>query len=215
MRTLTGQGLTCNTSEPAKYPFGRIKDDSAPGVHDGTPLTELAPLSDLYQGVMEQFRLAGVTPDEAVEQVNASQIVEAFGWFAPVAVIRVGATIGNLTPRVLGGKYQPGYSATFAYQQASSHNGALFKLAILKGGSASATEKYCVQVTNARGDDAVMGTTDTAGIAVSANHDVQDAAFYFTNNTDYNISAACGNASDADEDNLKLTPMIITVHRVA
>lgn len=213
MRTFIGQGLPCDTTDLLNYPKGRVKDDSAPGVHDGTPLTELAGLSDIYQGVIEQMRIAGVVPDETPEKKAASQIVEAFGWFAPVCVLRVGGTMGNITPRVLGGKYQPGYTATFVYHELSG-DAALFKLSILKGGLASATEKYCVQVTPAKGANALVGSTNTAAAVCSARHDVADASFYFINDTQDNVSVAAGNVSDASENDLKLMPMIITVHRV-
>ena len=214
MRTLTGQSIPHIVTGDPDYPYGRIQDETVPGAGDGTPLTELAGLADIYQGVIEQMRLAGVTPDEAEEKKEASQIVEAFGWFAPVCVLRVGTTLDNATFRVLGGKYQPGYTATMAYEQFASDR-AEFKLSILKGGSASATEKYLVSVSNAFIFPDTSAGGDTAAIGINALHDLAtDGQVYFKNDTSANIMAATGSVTDAGESNLQAVGMIITVHRV-
>src|SRR5574343_1479439 len=154
MRTLTGSSIpNIDTTDPSNYPYGRVKEETIPGAGDGTPITETVGgggMGDIYQGVIEQMRLAGITPDENPEKKDASQIVEEFGWFCPVAVIKVGPSLDNSTPRVLSGKYQPGYSATFEYGSfVSNGKYALFQLAIKKGGSVSGTEKYFVTVAPA------------------------------------------------------------------
>lgn len=221
MRTLTGSSIpNIDTTDPTNYPYGRVKEETIPGAGDGTPITETVGgggMGDIYQGVIEQMRLAGITPDEEPEKKNASQIVEAFGWFAPVAVLRVGVTADNLTPRVLGGKYQPGYTATFAYGTWNNTNKyATFKLSVLKNGSASATEKYLVTVANVKGAAAYAGSTQTAGITLSAYHDITNTNNWaFLNDTDNNVSACAGNVSDASENDLKYAGMTIIVHRIA
>lgn len=216
MRTLDGQSIPNIITTDPDYPHGRVQDESSPGAGDGTPITELAGIADIYQGVIEQCRLAGVVPDETPEKKSASQIVEAFGWFAPVAVIKVGPSIDDATPRVLSGKYQPGYSATFAYGSHSA-NGMydLFQLAIKKGGAVSGTEKYFVTVAPAVAP-AIAGTSGTSanGLVVSAQHDpTSAAASYFMNDSAGNIAVAAGDFADVDANDLKI-PMIITVHRV-
>lgn len=217
MRTLDGQSIPNIITTDPDYPHGRVQDESSPGAGDGTPITELAGIADIYQGVIEQMRLAGVVPDETPEKKEASQIVEAFGWYAPVAVIRVGVTADNLTPRVLGGKYQNGYTATFVYGSFDNTSKyATFKLSVLKGGAASATEKYLVTLSNCKGANALAGSTDKAGIVLSAYHDVTDTNNWaFLNDTADNVSASAGNVTDAAENDLKYAGMTIIVHRIA
>lgn len=223
MRTLTGSSIpNIDTTDPTNYPYGRVKEETIPGAGDGTPITEKVGgggMGDIYQGVIEQMRLAGITPDEEPEKKDASQIVEAFGWFAPVAVIKCGATLDNATFRVLGGKYQPGYTATIEYGSFVANGKiAMYQLAIKKNGEVSATEKYLVSAVNGVNGFPIAGTagTSAAAVTVSASHDITDASNWaFYNDTANNINVAAGDLSDADENDLKAWGMIITVHRIA
>jgi len=221
MRTLTGQSIPNIISTDGDYPYGRAQDETIPGAGDGTPITEKVGgggMADIYQAVIEQMRLAGIIPNEAPEKKEASQIVEAFGWFAPVAVIKCGATLDNATYRVLGGKYQKGYTAEIEYGSfVANGKVALYKLTIKKDGAVSATEKYLVNVVTGAGGFPIAGTSGTSAtaVAVSASHDFTDGSNWaFYNDTASNINVAAGDLSDADADDLKTWGMIITVHRV-
>lgn len=139
MRTLTGQALTNDNTNPTDYPYGRVKDSSAPGAGDGTPLLEAAGTADMYQANIELLRLAAITPDENPEYKENSQIVTAMKTIfrPPVAIISCaadvagGATVTELE-KMLGNK-----DFTYSISQLTwdSVNGArLFNLNITSGG---------------------------------------------------------------------------------
>jgi hypothetical protein len=192
MRTLKGQTVVRNESNPSDYPFDRILD-AVPGVSAGTPGEEKT-FGDLLQGFYEVLRRAGITPDETPEKKDSSQFADAIELLAPVAVIKVGF---DSTIKVLGGTYKRGYSAEYA--ASLQLTGAVAtKLTIKKDGVVS-TENFYVDVTIT--SSAALKDQITAGASHGSNN-----AFGYFDNDDNNIyiSANGGGTSDADLEKVNL-----------
>jgi len=176
MRTLKGQAVVRNESNPSDYPFDRILD-AVPGVSAGTPGEEKT-LGDLLQGFYEVLRRAGITPNEAPEKKDSSQFADAVEFLKPVAIIRAGYDVTTSAVGLLGGKFKTGYNATFVEFDTSGTTTIQCKLSVLKGGVAC-TEKLLVSVTPGY---------ITPGI-VSAIHGIESDGddYYFDNASDWNI----------------------------
>lgn len=192
MRTLKGQAVVRNESNPSDYPFDRILD-AVPGVSAGTPGEEKI-LGDLLQGFYEVLRRAGITPNEAPEKKDSSQFADAIELLAPVAVIKVGF---DSTIKVLGGTYKRGYSAEYAASLRLT-GAVATKLTIKKDGVVS-TENFYVDVTITSSE--ALKDHVTAG----ASHGSNNAFGYFDNDSaNIYISANGGSTSDADLEKVNL-----------
>lgn len=63
-------------ANPAKYPYGLMKNDATPGDGTGTPLMQESSGDNIQPFYAMLFR-AGIVPDNASENVTASQVVTA------------------------------------------------------------------------------------------------------------------------------------------
>ena len=185
-----------DATDLVNYPHGRVKDDTTSVAKDGTPIMEKT-WGDIYNGIVELLRIAGITSSGVAEKKGASDLADAVGFLNPVMIIKVGY---DATVKVLGGAYKAGYTA--AYTTAASLTGAIAnKLTINKDGVLS-TENYFVDVT-------IVSSVDLkAQITAGASH----GTIYFDNDdSNIYISANSGGTSDAD---LQKVSLIIKVFKV-
>lgn len=88
-----------NVSDPAGYPYGRAKNETAPGGRDGTPLEE-AWVSDLWGFLQALLSAAGITPSGTADKVGASEYLEGVAYVAThttftSAIEQTGASADN------------------------------------------------------------------------------------------------------------------------
>jgi hypothetical protein len=201
MRTLKGQTVVRDESNPSDYPFDRILN-AIPGVSAGTPGEEKT-FGDILQGIYEVLRRAGITPDETPEKKDSSQFADAVEFLKPVAILKLGGGgIGEVA--VLNANAREGY--TFEYV-VSSYSDVTYtasnKLTIKKDGVVS-TENFIVQVSPCL-------ATGGAGInIVAAKHGAGDSAAYFTND-DENIIINVASDSQAVAER---TNLIATIYKI-
>lgn len=203
MRTLKGQAVVRNESNPSDYPFDRILD-AVPGVSAGTPGEEKT-FGDILQGIYEVLRRAGITPDETPEKKDSSQFADAVEFLKPVAIIRAGYDSTAAAVGLFGGKYKTGYSAAFVETSTSGTTTVLCKLSIKKDGVVS-TEKFFVCVSS--------GMVQAGAISAKHNFDSDGSDYYFDNDAAGNI-----NYYDADGSDIanvrEVTQFIIKVYKIA
>lgn len=205
MRTLKGQAVVRNESNPSDYPFDRILN-AVPGVSAGTPGEEKT-FGDILQGIYEVLRRAGITPDETPEKKDSSQFADAVLNMQPIAIIRAGWDGDNAQMTVFGGKYAEGYSATFVESSVLGDTGVLCKLTVKKNGVVT-TENLLVSVSQAYFLAAPIN---------SASHGYNQTpaylGWYFQNDDAGNIFV--GDADSAAIADLRVrTNLLITVYKV-
>jgi len=202
-----------DTSDLANFPQGRFKNkDSTPGTE-----TSERTLGDVIQFCYEVLRRAGIEPNDLPEQRSISQVADAVGFLKPVAIIRTGVIdTGTGEIGIMGAMYEEGYNASFEYLDwSSTGKEAYFKLRV--GFEDSETIDCVVQASLAHGVGALVGTTDTAAVSVTATHDIyvpNPGEFKFSNNVDNNIVVSAGNVTDASEAELKTKNLLFIVYKV-
>lgn len=191
-----------DATDLVNYPHGRVKNDTSLGAKDGTPIAEKT-WGDIYNGIVELLRLAGITSSGVAEKKGASDLADAVGFLKPIAVLKLGGGgIGEAA--VLNSSAVTGY--TFKYV-AGSYSSVTYKatnkLTILKDLAAS-TENFIVHVTP-------VLTVGAAGLnIVAAKHGALDSGSYFANDSE-NIEI---NVASDNEAVAMRTNMIATIYKV-
>lgn len=222
MRTLQGQGLTRDTSDPTNYPYDRVKDDTAPGANDGTPLVEACGPADLLQAAIELLRKASITPNENPEYKSNSQVNDALDYLygnsaQPVAVIYAAYESGSdnlVTQTILGnGLNHTWTKGTFASVNSVSMG---FKLNITDAGN------YIINASNVGAEIKGYNAPPTkyAAVTVNAGHD--DTTNYFKNNISNNVTFSIGDPDGTFKGGTNITEaimkadlgVVLTVYRV-
>jgi len=180
MRTLTGSSFpNIDTSDLSNYPKGRFKDKTSPTATDGTEVSERT-LGDIYQGVIELLRLAGITPSEVADKKGASDVANAVGFLKPIAVLRVGYDVATASVKVMAGNYIAGYTGAFVEVSTYSTTAVLCKLTINKDG-VLCTENLMCTITPAVSNEISMKAQH--GIGGTSPYD----GYYFKNGVNDNV----------------------------
>ena len=204
MRTFKGQVVTRDESNPADYPFDKIKDKVV-GVQSGTPAQEKI-TGDLYQAFYEILRIAGITPDETPEKKESSQVADAVFGMQPVAIVRVGYNEDDAEMQLFTGIYQGGYTATFVEGSVTSIKSSC-ALSIMKDGVLS-TEDYIATISPATQREDPPTSFELAHGDDSAGY----ATPFFSNGVGNVIAHATDSATTAEMRNR--TQFVIAVHKI-
>lgn len=179
MRTLTGSSIpNIDTTDLASYPYGRFKDKTSSTSSDGTEISERT-FGDVYQGMLEVIRRAGITPSGTAEKKDDSDIADAIEKMQPVMILRCGYDSTAAAVALFGGKYKEGYSAAFVETGVSGTTTIICKLTINKDGVLS-TEKYFVKVSS--------GMVQPGVLSAKHNFDSAGDDYYFDNDAAGNVN---------------------------
>jgi hypothetical protein len=194
-----------DATDLVNYPHGRVKNDTLLGAKDGTPIAEKT-WGDIYNGIVELLRIAGITSSGVAEKKGASDLADAVGFLKPIAALRVGFDVADSTVKVMGGIYQDKYTAAFVEVSVYSTTTVLCKLTINKSGVACTEDLICT-ITPAASNEITLKAVH--GIGGASPYD----GYYFKNGVNDNV--VFHNAAGTDIADVRVqSQAIITVYKV-
>ena len=204
MRTLTGSSIpNIDTTDLANYPYGKFKNKTSETANDGTELSERT-LGDVYQGMIEIIRRAGITPSETAEMKDDSDIADAIDFLSPVMILKCGYDSAGAAYDVLTSKAKEGWTAEYSLSLWNDTiKNATMNLTIKKDGVAYSGNLF-VSVCVARSI-----YSDDEPIVVGASHGTIQQSGYF----DGTINIASPYSYSATVNDVAKNDIIVVVYK--